>query len=443
MREALPAEILAGVEQLGEGLAQWAQAHPDAPLADQEEAVLGHVRAVLPTLLGAMLRLSVRRLRSPEASWPQPCPMCGQRAPVQSWRPRQVLTICGVLRFERPWYVCRACPQGFSPVDATLALPSQARLSPGLQARVVELGAKLSFREAVGTLKRLTGLVVAPETVRQHTEAVGAELEQAHQVAMAAVPQTREPAAPVDPAPGRLLIEADGVMVRYGDDWHEVKLGLVGGQVAGKLVAPSYVAARARVDRFGPRLLAEAARRGALDVVAWDGAVTRRRLAVLREVVVLGDGAVWIWNLAADHFGERIEILDFYHASEHIWTLAKACYGDGTAKAKRWAERQCRRLRDRGPGPLLRVLRTIQPRPPELAKLWRREGGYFRTNAARMAYPDFHQQGLPIGSGAVEAEAKRLVQQRMKLPGARWSDAGAQAVLNVRCRLLSTLPITA
>ncbi len=441
MNEALPERIVARVEQLGRDVVAWAETHRGGSLAEQERGVLELIRGALPDLLEAVLAVSTRGLQPPEAQWWQCCPACGERTRVQSWRPREVLTICGPVRFERPWHVCRGCRQGFSPVDATLGLASRARLSAGVQAWVVELGAKLSFAEAAGLLDELTGLAMAPETVRQHTERVGAELETAQQAAMVEVVRTREPAEAVEPAPGTLVVETDGVMVRYLDGWHEVKLGLVGGQVDGKLEATSFIAARASGDEFGRRLLAEAARRGALDVVAWEGPVTRRSLAVLRKVVVLGDGAVWIWNLAAEHFGERIEIVDYYHASEHVWALAKAFYGDGSAKGKRWAERHCRWLLARGAGPLRRALRAIKRCPPEAAEVLRRERGYFRTNAGRMDYPTFRQQGLPIGSGAIESEAKRLVQQRLKRPGARWSEAGAQAVLNVRSRMLSGLPL--
>lgn len=441
MNKALPGGIVAQVGQLGRELESWAREHRDAPLAEQERGVLEIVRRALPRLLEAVIELSTSGLQAPLAQWRQPCPRCGKRTRVQSRRRREVLTTCGLVRLERAWHVCRACGHGFSPVDTTLELASRARLSAALRGWVVELGAATSFAEAAGLLEKLTGLRVAPETVRQHTEAVGTAVEEAQQTAMAEVARTREPAGAVDPAPGTLVVETDGVMVRYLDRWHEVKLGLVGGQVDGKLVAPSYVAARASAEHFGPRLLAEAARRGALEVVAWEGPVTQRSLAVLRKVIVLGDGAAWIWNLAAEHFGEGIEIIDYYHATEHIWTLAKAFYGEGTAKAKRWGERQCRRLLAQGAGPLLRTLRAVKRCPADVAPVLRRERGYFRTNAARMDYPTFRQQGLPIGSGAVESGAKRLVQQRMKRPGARWSDAGAQAVLNVRSRLLSNLPL--
>jgi hypothetical protein len=439
--EALPSGMVAVLARLGEELVRWAQAHRESTLAEQEQAVLGLVRHALPALLTVVLAESTSGLHPATARLRPVCPRCGARARVQSWRRRQVLTVCGPISFDRPWYVCPAGHPGFSPVDATLALVPHARLSAGLRAWLVEQGASESFAAAAGTVARLTGLEVAAETVRQHTEAVGAAWEEEQQAAMATVLRTREPAGPVDAAPGTLLVQTDGVMVRYRDAWHEVKIGLVGGQRDGALVAPSYVAARAPAEQFGPRLLAEAARRGALAVVDWHGPLTQRCLAVLRPVVVLGDGAAWIWHLAAEHFGERIEIVDYYHATQHIWTVAKAVYGEGSAKAKRWADRHCRRLLARGPAPLVRAVRAITKRPPALAELLRQEAGYFRTNAARMDYPTFRAQGLPIGSGAVEAEAKRLVQQRMKLSGARWSHPGAQAVLNVRGRLLSGLPL--
>jgi hypothetical protein len=227
-------------------------------------------------------------------------------------------------------------------------------------------------------------------------------------------------------------------MVRYRPhEWHEVKVGLVAGWGRGRLVAPSYVAARESAERFGPRLLAEAARRGALTVVGWEGARTGPGLAVLRRVVVLGDGAAWIWQLAAEHFGERIEIVDFYHASEHVWGLAHALYGADTPEAAAVAVGWLQRLREQGAEGLLATLRRVQAPTAAGKEALRRVRGYFRANRGRMAYPALVAQALPIGSGAVEAAAKHVVQLRLKRPGARWSAAGAQAILTLRAYLLS------
>jgi hypothetical protein len=441
VNKALPNGIVAQALALSRRLSDFAYDHRDRPLSELERGVLEVVREALPGLLGEVLQLSQSALNPSLARLPEACPSCGERARVQSWRERKVLTVCGRLRFERPWHVCKRCGSGFSPVDRALELSERARLSQEVRGHLVELGAKLSFKEAKGLLERLTGLTVASETVREHTERVGTALEATQDEAAREVERTEEAAERVDSAPGILVVETDGVMVRYQDGFHEVKLGLVGGQVDGRLTAPSYLAMRASPDLFGPRLLAEAARRGALEVVGWKGEVTGKGLAILRKVVVLGDGAVWIWNLAAEHFGERIEIIDYYHATEHVWSLANAFYGEGSERARAWAKRQCGRLLTKGPDGLLRALGAIKRCRAEAKETLRLERGYFRTNASRMAYPTFRAQGLPIGSGAIESEAKRLVQQRMKLPGARWSEPGAQAVLNVRSRLLSRLPL--
>ena len=124
-------------------------------------------------------------------------------------------------------------------------------------------------------------------------------------------------------------------MIRYQDGWHEVKIGLAAGWVDDRLQRPSYIAARASAEAFGSRLLAEAARRGGLDVVRWEGDVTGRGLAIWREALILGDGAAWIWKLADNHWTQRLEVVDFYHASEHLATVAHALFTDADAHA--WA----------------------------------------------------------------------------------------------------------
>jgi hypothetical protein len=360
---------------------------------------------------------------------------------VQSWRERAVTTVCGPIRVERPWYHCKACRRGWSPADQTWELAGSGRISAGLADWLIDLGASTSFIDAARELGKLTGLAISAETIRQYTEQRGDALEAVDAAAAQTVQLTREAAAPVEEAPGELVVELDGVMVPYRSGWHEVKLGVIGGQVDGELRALSYVAGREVPEQFGPRLLAEAARRGALEIVGWEG--PGQSLATLRRGVVLADGAVWIWNLADEHFGERIEIVDFYHASEHVWTLAHALFGEGSAMATRWADFALIALRDEGAASLLALLAAITPPNLTVAAVLARERQYFRSHQARMDYPAFHAQGLPLGSGAVESAGKHLVQLRMKRAGARWSDEGGKAVLAVRCRLASNRPLAA
>ncbi|MGH2457815.1 MAG: ISKra4 family transposase [Chloroflexota bacterium] len=441
MFEALPASIVAQLETLGQALAEVAQAQRDETLATVEAATLGAIRTAMPGLLTAVLRESTSSLRPGAVGRRVACRGCAERCRVQSWRERTVTTVCGTITLERPWYHCRKCRHGWSPIDATWALAVGDRISAGLADWLIDLGASTSFVDAQRELGKLTGLTVAAETIRRDTERRGAELEAADRTAARVVDATREAAERGEPTPGDLVVETDGVMVRYHDGGHEVKLGVVGGQVDGELAALSYVGAREAPESFGPRLLTEAARRGALDVVGWEG--PRQSLAILRSVVVLGDGAPWIWNLAAEHFGERVEIVDFYHAAEHVWTIAHALFGEGTYLATRWAHFTAIALAYEGAAGVLPLLDATRAATSTATAILQRERQYFRTHAARMDYPTFRARGLPLGSGAVESAGKHLVQMRMKRAGTRWSDDGASGVLAVRCRLVSNRPLAA
>jgi hypothetical protein len=139
---------------------------------------------------------------------------------------------------------------------------------------------------------------------------------------------------------------------------------------------------------------------------------------------------------------ERTEIVDWYHASEHIWTAAKAVHGDDSPETKAWARTALDQLWQTGPKPVVAWFDATRPGSTEASAILQRERGYFTTNATRMQYPSFRIRHLPIGSGAVEASAKHLVQQRMKRAGSRWSDLGARAILDLRCHLLSGRSLT-
>ncbi len=208
----------------------------------------------------------------------------------------------------------------------------------------------------------------------------------------------------------------------------------------GQLVNASYVAARETATSFAPRLGTEAARRGALDIMDWRGLATDGggQEAVLREVVVIGDGAKWIWEHVAGTFGsERIEILDWYHCCQHLWTIGAAVHGVGTPETAAWVDQAKDLIWERGPADLLAFLATLQAPTEEGCTVLATERGYFRSNAERMHYQTYRDQRLPIGSGAVESAAKHLVQQRMKRAGMRWSDLGARAILHLRCAMLN------
>jgi hypothetical protein len=135
--------------------------------------------------------------------------------------------------------------------------------------------------------------------------------------------------------------------------------------------------------------------------------------------------------------GRRTEILDWYHASEHLWALAKALHGEGTPQAAAWAKAATDLLWDAGAGPLLRLLGQTGAATPGAAEALRLQRGYFAANAGRMDYPAYRARGLPVGSGAVESAARHLVQDRMKRAGMRWSQPGGEALL-ARCSHVTT-----
>lgn len=443
MNRPIPEEIVAALDGLGALLAEWCEAGRDQPLAAHERRVLGLVRGVLPRLLEAVVEAATsgldRRLRQGR----QACPGCGTKTPP--WEParaRQMLTQCGAVTLERPWYHCRRCRQGWSVVETVLGVPTRVQTSAGVRQWGLELAASLPYREAAERLDSLTGIALGPETLRRLAIEVGTTLADAEEQAAAEVARTQEAADPLDRAPGLLVVETDGTMIRYLDGWHEVKVGLVAGWEDGQLQRPSYVAAREPAATFGPHLLGEVARRGGLEIARWAGGVTGRGLAILREALILGDGAAWIWKLADDHWIDRIDVVDFYHVSEHLAAAAQAAFGD-TPAACDWLDRHRHRLLIAGPDPVLAALAALTGPTPAARETLRRERGYFRQHAERMAYHTLRLDGLPIGSGAIESAATHVVQIRLKRPGMRWSVTGARAVLALRARDRSGRPLAA
>jgi hypothetical protein len=216
-------------------------------------------------------------------------------------------------------------------------------------------------------------------------------------------------------------------MIFVDGRWQEAKLGCV-------------YQARDRVELSptGRELMARqvVAVRGepaALGALLWP----RARAAGIderREVVVLGDGAPWIWNLAAEHFPKRVEILDWYHAKEHVSTTARVLYGEGTERSAQWRQEQLDRLWDDRVEEVIAGLRFLGAHQRSAAKRQAVEDlhRYLSTNRARMRYRTFRDAGYQIGSGAAESAIGHVVQQRMKRAGMRWGASGADAVLALR-----------
>jgi hypothetical protein len=422
--EAVVQHLTERVTTIVRHLSDWvAQETPD--VQQMEEHVLRAMKDLGGALLADLCHLSVPRYPPPT----HPCP-CGQTAAFQRLRPATCRTLLGPISIARPYYLCAACHHGFAPLDHQLRLCAGSR-SAGLDELLALLGATQdSFAEAATVLDRLTLVEVAPNTVRAATEQLGAVLAEVEQAQVTALQAGHAPAVTPSAPAGPLCVSLDGVQAHLTPDgWKELCVGAVYqvrptcSRLAGRVDAVhadaiSYVAELgSRRDAFGWQLYAEAQRRG----------------AATREVVVVGDGAAWLWTLADLHFPHATQILDWFHATEYVWSAASAIWGEGTADRTAWAERQLRALWEGQVGEVL-------------AELHRQTAGgeavsgahtYFTNQQARMNYPAYRTRGLPIGSGTIESGCKQLVSARLKQAGMIWRAEGAQQVVKVRAWLKS------
>ena len=163
-------------------------------------------------------------------------------------------------------------------------------------------------------------------------------------------------------------------------------------------------------------------------------AARQRAMAQAPQVIYLGDGAAWVWQVARTCFPQAAQILDYYHAAEHVLALAKACYSDPGC-AQNWGLRWQSLIYESELETLLEEAQAVpDPANPEERQ---RELDYLQRNQARMDYRRYRQAGWFIGSGVVEAGCKRVIGQRLKQSGMFWTEAGATAVASLRCALLS------
>lgn len=184
----------------------------------------------------------------------------------------------------------------------------------------------------------------------------------------------------------------------------------------------SYIAKIISAKDFGGLLRAEALRRG---------------LAKASVVVFLGDGAAWVWAVARVNFPKAVCILDYYHALEHLALLAAALWGEGTPESKRRFRKWRKDLLKDKVGSIIDQATVDLPKAGPRRAVALKQIGYLKRNRARMQYETFRNAGYFIGSGVVEAACKSVVGQRLKQSGMRWSLAGADHMLTVRCALLS------
>jgi hypothetical protein len=365
----------------------------------------------------------------------EPCAHCGgAMRRVDQARERHIQGVVGDYTLRRAYDLCDACHCGQAPLDAQLGLGPGA-LSPALLRVICRVGIEASFQEAVDVAREALGVTVPAETARRATESIGAVAEADQQADMARTRAGQRPAVTAPSETGLLAVAVDGVQVPHRDGWHEIKVGTlaplgpavqVDAQTRRAHLSwgpASYCAGTEEAEVFWWRVYAEACRRG-LGTPA------------VQTVIVLGDGAEWIWQRARHFLGckgvEVVEIVDIYHAYAYLWSVGNAVFGTGSAQAAGWVEPLKDRLYEQGAAPILTALAALSPQTEEATEAVRLATGYFTTQAARMAYPRFVARQFPIGSGAVESTCKTLIAARAKGAGMRWNRAGVQAIASLR-----------
>jgi hypothetical protein len=408
---------------------------------------LGHLEEHLSAGTRELQRQALERAAQAKAdATPPHCPVCGKPLTRrQRNQARTVTTRFGPVRIRRTRGWCSRCKLWRFPADVALRLDATGAASPAVQEAAALLVAQMPAAEAAAILQRLTGIECCPATLEREARRQG-ERGHAHRDAMNAVfddwdslvAAAQRAATKVPAMPFTLVIEIDAWNIRERDGWGETAaLTQAGqppsrwhwvygatvfrldqrGQTAGGrpiISERGYVMTRGGVDRLRALLWAEAMRRG---------------LAQAARVLVVADGAVWIWNLVEDRFGEAHQLLDYYHASQHLWAVAAAAHGEGTTEARRWVEPLLEQLRGGHAAKVIRRLEQLELRvTPPVAETVARERQYFQKHRERMGYATAAAQGWPLGSGAMESSCRQY-QCRFKRPGQYWSEAGDEALL--------------
>ena len=372
------------------------------------------------------------------------CPNCASYSPMKDLgvRSKNIVSLLGAGTIARKYYGC-GCGNHMLPKDELLDIDGTS-YTPGVRRVVSQLAASDSFERSSATLEDVCGIYVSVKDTERIAEAVGAaiEAENTEQIAGAFSSCGAEPPAGVRIPIMYIEFDGTGVPVmkretsgRKGKQedgtakTREAKLGCIFTQTGlNEKLEPvrdknstTYFGAIETSEEFGKRLYMEAAQRGAANAA---------------KIVILGDGAKWIWNLADEHFPAAVQIVDLYHAKEHLCSFVKSIYIDTemrVAKEKEWME-----LLEAGKiaeltAEMARYVCSGEDGQDELG----REANYFRDNAKRMQYKYFKSQGFFVGSGVIEAGCKNVIGKRLKQSGMHWSVRGANSIIALRCAILS------
>jgi len=354
----------------------------------------------------------------------------GREWTFKQYLTRLVETVVGMVEIRAAqYYSPDSVPRTTVPHYEALGVPS-GRYSRAMEELIALAGANDVYREGLVLLNRLTGADVSVHKAETTTAAWGTKAKEQVKA------QLQRPESPVEriaatrPIAGlRECITVDGVSVHTTERWREAKLAAgYAFDGEGRKKAPAlYAGTLHYAEDFG-------------DLV-WD-VMEKSRASRAEELVWLGDGALWVWNLQQTLAPHAVAIVDFYHAHERLGILGRGLYPRPQA-ARRWSRTWTKNLYLGKVRALIRELerhQAIRGDPPkgcrddEPRKLLADAHSYFVHNADRMHYDAYRAKGYPIGSGVVESSCRHIVGLRMKRTATMaWTEANAEAMIQLRC----------
>ena len=368
----------------------------------------------------------------------------GHEAVFVSYREKLIDTVLGPVTLRRAWYHCARCEHGLAPRDAELGVAG-ASMSPGLAVMNDMAAAAGPFAGAARLLEELAGIRLTAKRVERAAEASGTALAVAGRGRARRVTARKVIPLPPSPLPDKLYAVIDGTGVPMtsketagrdgkGEDGRartrEVKLAVFFTQ--DKLDKEGYPIR----DRDSSSVIATFEPAGVFaGLVRAEG--IRRGADHVRQLTIIGDGAAWIWGIATSKFPEATQIVDLYHAREHLHSLTRSLDFMLLDRKEQWL---AARLEDLDYGDISGIEAAVREYPLEGVKKdeVEKELGYFLNNAPRMRYHWFRSRGLFVGSGVVEASCKTIVGQRLKQAGMHWTVNGADAIIALRCKEASS-----
>ena len=372
------------------------------------------------------------------------CIFCAAQARYVDRRSKMSTTIMGDVFLEGAYYYCPTCGRGWYPKDYALGFGVSSSLSPGVTRMIGLVASAGSFLEGSKLLSELAAIEVTDKCVERTAKRIGAAIATDEVAVVEEKPNpsntmyagTDGTGIPMRPSE---LADRAGKQPDGTAKTREVKLCVV-------WTADSRDAKDNPVKDEGSERYS-----AAIESCAWGDTckdtppfarrverdLTRCGFFGAQRQVFIGDGAPWIWNLATMIAPLATQIVDLYHAKEHLSLLAGDIFGPGSDLTRKWAEERHLELESGKLDDVLSAISCHMSRTGEVGKKAAREFGYFDTNRHRMKYDHFRSLGFCVGSGVVEAGCRSVIGQRLKRSGMFWSIDGANAIIALRCSLLS------